>query len=43
MIGRGIAYRFQPTDDTTAFQNLNVMSVDQRFNLPDNVRVIFAN
>jgi hypothetical protein len=43
LIGRVTRHGFQPTDETIALQNLNVMTVDQRFNLPDNIRVLFAN
>jgi hypothetical protein len=43
LIGRVSGHGFQPTDATIALQNLNVMTVDQRFNLPDNIRVRFAD
>jgi hypothetical protein len=43
LIGRVTRHGFQPTAETIAPQNLNVMTVDQRFNLPDNIRVLFAD
>jgi hypothetical protein len=43
LIGRVTGHGFQPTDETAPLQNLNVMTVDERFNLPDNIRVLFAD
>jgi hypothetical protein len=33
----------EPSDDTGALHNLDVVSVDRRFDRPDNIRVVFAN
>jgi hypothetical protein len=33
----------EPSDDTGALHNLDVVSVDRRFNRPDYIRVVFAN
>jgi hypothetical protein len=33
----------QPSDDTSALDNLDVVAVDQRFDFPDNVRVLIAD
>jgi hypothetical protein len=41
LIGRIAGRGFQPTNETSALQNFNLVTIDQRFNLPDNIRVFF--
>jgi hypothetical protein len=33
----------KPSDDTSALHNLDVVSVDRRFDRPDNICVVFAD